>query len=42
MAVGGTGSNQSFDALLKLLPGLVSAYPSFMSLLGEHGVIRPV
>ena len=38
MAVGGTGSNQSFGALLKLLPGLVSAYPSFMSLLGEHGV----
>lgn len=40
MAAGNTGSNQSFDALLKLLPGVISAYPSLMSVFGEQGIDR--
>lgn len=38
MAAGGTGSNQTFDALLKLLPGLIASYPAFTSILGDQGL----
>jgi uncharacterized damage-inducible protein DinB len=38
MAASNTGSNQSFDTLLRLLPGLVASYPAFMSILGDQGV----
>ncbi len=34
---GSKGSNQSLDALMKLLPGLIASYPGLMSILGEQG-----
>jgi hypothetical protein len=37
MAAGNNGSNQTFDTLLRLLPSIIAAYPTFMSLLSEHG-----
>ncbi|NLM39425.1 MAG: hypothetical protein GX205_05160 [Firmicutes bacterium] len=33
---GAKGSNQSMDALMKLLPGLIASYPGLMSMLGDQ------